>query len=97
MSLSPVPDQAAFLQYFKTKGVEIKMVALPTREANKDFDLVYKIARELEAFGLNRCPPPPPLPCMPPDSFPCLAHICITVLPLVLQSSNSQITLNLAA
>lgn len=30
------------------------MVALPTREANKDFDLVYKIARELEEFGLNR-------------------------------------------
>jgi hypothetical protein len=41
-------------QYFAVKGVEIKMLPLPTREAHKDFELVYAIARELEDFGINR-------------------------------------------
>ena len=34
--------------------MEIKILSLPTREANKDFELVYEIARELEEFGINR-------------------------------------------
>lgn len=42
------------LQFFAHHGVEIKVLSLPTREANKDFELVYEIARELEEFGINR-------------------------------------------
>ena len=42
------------LQFFTHHGVEIKVLSLPTREANKDFELVYEIARELEEFGINR-------------------------------------------
>lgn len=34
--------------------MEVKILALPTREANKDFELVYEIARQLEDFGINR-------------------------------------------
>ena len=45
---------SCFLQYFGHHGVEIKILSLPTREANKDFELVYEIARELEEFGINR-------------------------------------------
>ena len=30
------------------------MLPLPTMEANKDFDLVFEVARQLEAFGINR-------------------------------------------
>lgn len=42
------------VQYFETNGVEYKLVVLPTQEANKNFDLVYQIADELESFGINR-------------------------------------------
>lgn len=42
------------LQYFQAKDVECKIISLPTQEANKDFELVYEIARQLEAFGINR-------------------------------------------
>ena len=42
------------LQYFDTKGVEVRILPLPTKEANKDFDLVFEVARQLEAFGINR-------------------------------------------
>ncbi len=49
------------LQYFAVNGVEIQMLPLPTREANKDFELVYEIARQLEDFGINRFTPPSPL------------------------------------
>ena len=41
-------------QYFEVHGVVIKMLPLPTREANKDFEMVYEMARQLEQFGLNR-------------------------------------------
>lgn len=41
-------------EYFAVNGVEIQMLPLPTREANKDFELVYEIARQLEDFGINR-------------------------------------------
>ena len=47
-------DLLCTLQYFAHHGVEIKVLSLPTREANKDFELVYEIARELEEFGINR-------------------------------------------
>lgn len=43
-----------FVQYFYVKGIEAKVIALPTQEANKDFELVYEIAHQLEEFGLNR-------------------------------------------
>jgi len=42
------------LQYFAVHGVEIEMLPLPTWEANKDFQLVYEVARQLEDFGINR-------------------------------------------
>lgn len=48
------------MQYFQAKGVEIHIAALPTQEANKSFELVYEIARQLEAFGINRCCPAHP-------------------------------------
>ncbi len=43
------------VQYFNVNGVEATIVPLPTMEANKSFDLVYEIARQAEAFKLNRC------------------------------------------
>jgi 3-dehydroquinate synthase len=41
-------------QYFEAKGVAYKVLALPTREANKEFDLVFAVADALEDFGINR-------------------------------------------
>ena len=32
-----------------------EILTLPTSEPNKSFDLVFKIAEQLDAFGLNRC------------------------------------------
>ena len=41
-------------QYFAAHGVECRILPLPTNEANKNFDLVFEIARQLEEFKLNR-------------------------------------------
>ena len=41
-------------QYFAAHGVECAILALPTNEANKGFELVFEIARHLEEFKLNR-------------------------------------------
>ena len=41
-------------QYFAMHGVECRILPLPTNEANKSFDLVFEIARQLEEFKLNR-------------------------------------------
>ncbi|KAK9832663.1 hypothetical protein WJX81_008668 [Elliptochloris bilobata] len=40
--------------YFATHGVECRILPLPTNEANKSFDLVFEIARQMEDFKLNR-------------------------------------------
>lgn len=41
-------------QYFTHHGVEFEILALPTNEANKNFDMVFKVADQLEKFGINR-------------------------------------------
>eukprot|EP00775_Hariotina_reticulata_P007120 gene7119-7334_t len=41
-------------KYFQHHGVEVHLMPLPTREENKEFDLVFKIAEALEDFKLNR-------------------------------------------
>ncbi len=41
-------------QYFDAHGVECRILPLPTNEANKSFDLVFEITRQLEEFKLNR-------------------------------------------
>ena len=43
------------MQYFDANSVECYILALPTVEANKGFDLVFEVARHLEKFALNRC------------------------------------------
>ena len=35
--------------------MEYEILSLPTNEANKNFELVFRIAERLEAFKLNRC------------------------------------------
>lgn len=45
---------AQLREYFNVNGVEATIVPLPTMEANKSFDLVHEIARQAEAFKLNR-------------------------------------------
>ena len=35
-------------------GVAAAIVPLPTMEANKDFELVFELARQMEHFKLNR-------------------------------------------
>jgi hypothetical protein len=42
------------VQYFSQNGVEFTIIPLPTWEANKTFDLVFEIARQLEDFRVNR-------------------------------------------
>ena len=44
-----------FVQYFAQNGVTACIVPLPTMEANKDFELVFELARQMEHFKLNRC------------------------------------------
>jgi hypothetical protein len=44
-------------QYFDAHGVECRILPLPTNEANKSFDLVFEITRQLEEFKLKRCVP----------------------------------------
>ncbi|CAL5223885.1 g6478 [Coccomyxa viridis] len=41
-------------QYFAQNGVTACIVPLPTMEANKDFELVFELARQMEHFKLNR-------------------------------------------
>ena len=43
------------LQYMQHHGVDYELLSLPTHEANKDFDLVFRVADRLEAFKPNRC------------------------------------------
>ena len=47
------------VQYFDANSVECYILALPTVEANKGFDLVFEVARHLEKFALNRYSPHP--------------------------------------
>lgn len=42
------------VQYFSVNGVSATIVPLPTMEANKDFELVFELARRMEEFKLNR-------------------------------------------
>lgn len=42
------------LQYMQYHGVEYEILALPTNEPNKSFNLVFQLAERLEAFKLNR-------------------------------------------
>lgn len=35
-------------------GIAAAIVPLPTMEANKDFELVFELARQMEHFKLNR-------------------------------------------
>ena len=42
------------MQYFALNGVNAAIVPLPTMEANKDFELVFELARQMEHFKLNR-------------------------------------------
>lgn len=42
------------MQYFALNGVTAAIVPLPTMEANKDFELVFELARQMEHFKLNR-------------------------------------------
>ena len=42
------------MQYFSVNGVSATIVPLPTMEANKDFELVFELARRMEEFKLNR-------------------------------------------
>ena len=46
------------MQFFVANNIDFRILPLPTNEANKDFDLVFHIAAELEAFHLNRCAVP---------------------------------------
>lgn len=41
-------------QYFAENGITAAIVPLPTMEANKDFELVFELARQMEQFKLNR-------------------------------------------
>ena len=43
------------LQYLDANGVSAQILALPTSEPNKSFNLVFQISEQLEKFGLNRC------------------------------------------
>lgn len=45
---------ANFERYFEHHGFEYKLLALPTNESTKSFDLVFEIAEQLELFGINR-------------------------------------------
>ena len=42
------------LQYMQYHGVECEILALPTCEPNKSFNLIFQVAERLEAFKLNR-------------------------------------------
>lgn len=42
------------VQYFALNGVTAHIVPLPTMEANKDFELVFELVRQMEEFKLNR-------------------------------------------
>lgn len=42
-------------QFFKFHEVEHEILSLPTNEAHKDFDLIFRVADALERFGINRC------------------------------------------
>ena len=42
------------VQYMQYHGVEYEILALPTNEPNKSFNLVFQLAERLEAFKLNR-------------------------------------------
>ncbi len=50
-----VLDIMLSVQYFAQNGVTACIVPLPTMEANKDFELVFELARQMEHFKLNRC------------------------------------------
>ena len=56
MALIDEPTLRLYLlvQYFAHHGFEFELLALPTNEGNKSFDIVFKIAEELERFGINR-------------------------------------------
>ncbi|KAL0055706.1 hypothetical protein WJX82_003462 [Trebouxia sp. C0006] len=41
-------------QYMQYHGVECEILALPTCEPNKSFNLIFQVAERLEAFKLNR-------------------------------------------
>ncbi len=41
-------------QYFTHHGFGHEILALPTNEANKSFELVFQVADALEKFGINR-------------------------------------------
>ena len=41
-------------QYFAAHGVDARIVVLPTWEENKTFDLVFRVAEEIENAKLNR-------------------------------------------
>ena len=45
------------MQYFALNGITAAIVPLPTMEANKDFELVFELARQMEHFKLNRFAP----------------------------------------
>ena len=47
-------ERALSVQYFAVNGVTAAIVPLPTMEANKDFELVFELARQMEHFKLNR-------------------------------------------
>jgi hypothetical protein len=42
------------MQFFEHHGVEVHLMPVPAREENKEFDLVFEIAKALEDFKLNR-------------------------------------------
>ena len=45
------------MQYLTHHGVKAEILTLPTSEPNKSFNLVFKVAEKMDAFGLNRCSP----------------------------------------
>jgi 3-dehydroquinate synthase len=40
--------------YFDHHGIEVRVLPVPATEQNKNFDLFFQIARELDSFRLNR-------------------------------------------
>ena len=54
LSWAPLKSLLSPVQYFSVNGVSATIVPLPTMEANKDFELVFELARRMEEFKLNR-------------------------------------------
>lgn len=64
------------MQFFKFHEVEHEILALPTNEAHKDFDLVFQVADALERFGINRCFSQCLLCAVVPCASISLVHLC---------------------